>query len=63
VILKQSSFLRSMADGLRNPPANLKAFLDAGEDEFDQIVRETIEGSGEWRDLAPKANRFREAAE
>lgn len=61
--MSQSSLLRSMADGLRKPPTNLKAFLDAREEEFDQIVRETVEGADEWRDLAPKANRFREAAE
>lgn len=59
----KQTLLRFMADGLREPPMNLKAFLDAREADFDRIVRETIEGSGEWRDLTPKANRFREAAE
>lgn len=59
--MSQSSLLRTMADGLRKPPTNLKAFLDAREAEFDQIVRETVEGSGEWRDLTPKEEERRYA--
>ena len=59
--MSKPSLLRSVADGLRKPPANLKAFLDAREAEFDQIVRETIEGSGEWRDLAPREEERRYA--